>query len=364
MSMTSVRFNNRVQEQKEFIRELRLRVHEYFKRNSISTHANRDMYIKTGFMLLLYFVPFLGITLFTSTSVIWNLLMWVIMGFGMAGIGLSVMHDANHGTYSSNPIINKIFGSTMFLLGGNPVNWRIQHNVLHHSFTNIDGLDEDISPVGLLRFSPHKPLKKMHKFQYLYAWPLYTLMTIMWVVSKDFKQVMRYQKSGLLDTQQVSKGVMWTTVILSKVFYYAIFLGLPIFFTSIPFGYHILGFVLMHLIGGFILTIIFQPAHVMPEMEYPLPDDQGSMENHFAIHELMTTTNFAPKNKILTWYAGGLNFQIEHHLFPNICHVHYPAIAPIVQQTCKEFNLPYYSVESFRTALGQHAGMLRKLGVA
>jgi len=361
MSFKAIRFSNSDQSQREFISVLRQRVNHYFESNNLSKYANGAMYLKTVAMFAIYLVPYT--LLYTLGDIQWiGLVLWAIMGVGMAGIGLSVMHDANHGTYSKNPLVNKILGFSMYFLGGNSVNWRIQHNVLHHSFTNIDGVDEDISPVGILRFSPHKPLKSMHKYQHIYAWPLYGLMTIMWILTKDFKQVRRYRDANLMATQgRTYKGVL-TEILLSKVFYYMLILVLPLLLSPIAWYIHLLGFVTMHLIGGFILTTVFQPAHVMPDMSFPLPDDKGSIENSFAIHELATTSNFAPNNKLLSWYVGGLNYQIEHHLFPNICHIHYRDLSEIVKKTTEEFNLPYYSQPTFTKALQVHASMLKQLG--
>lgn len=362
MSLKTVRFTNTDQSQREFISVLRQRVNDYFEQNNISKYANGAMVFKTIIMMSLYFVP-LAVILTAGIESVWiNLGLWAIMGFGMSGIGLSVMHDANHGAYSRIPFINKLVGSSMYLLGGNPANWRIQHNVLHHSFTNIDGLDEDISPVSLLRFSPHKELKPMHKYQHIYAWPLYGLMTIMWSLTKDFKQALRYKKLDLTKTQGKTFRSHIIEVIASKVVYYGLILGLPLYFSAASWWVILLGFLVMHLITGLVLTCVFQPAHVMPDMNYPLPDEKGSIENSFAIHELLTTSNFAPDNKLLSWYVGGLNFQIEHHLFPNICHVHYKKISKIVKETTEEFSLPYYSQPTFRKALSLHANMLWKLG--
>lgn len=362
MTFKGVRFPKNKTNQREFISELKSRVNDYFTDNGISRYANFSMIFKTIAMLSFYLVPF-AVILFGGIGAVWlHILLWCMMGVGMAGIGLSVMHDANHGTYSRKPWVNKWIGSSMYLLGGNPTSWRIQHNVLHHSFTNIEGLDEDISPVGLLRFSPHKKLLPIHKYQHIYAWPLYGLMTMMWVLTKDFKQVKRYKNLSLTRTQGITAGQHLRDVILSKVFYYIIFIGLPILLAPIAWYWVLIGFVFMHFIGGFILTCVFQPAHVVPFTSFPLPDDRGSMENSFAIHELSTTSNFAPNNKWLSWYVGGLNYQVEHHLFPNVCHVHYARISKIVRETAKEFQLPYYCLPSFRSALAAHFKMLRQLG--
>jgi linoleoyl-CoA desaturase len=284
------------------------------------------------------------------------------MGVASAGIGLSIMHDANHGSYSSDKRINNILGYLLNFIGGSAVNWRIQHNYLHHSYTNIEGMDEDIDPGNILRLSPHKPLLKAHRWQHIYAWILYGLMTLSWVTTKDFNQLKRYRDMGLLKRQNRSYSSLVTELILFKLFFYTYLGVIPMIFSGIPWWQTLLCIVFMHFVQGFILTVVFQPAHVMPDSDYPLPDDKGNMENSWAISQLLTTTNFAPTSRIFSWYVGGLNFQIEHHLFPNICHVHYKKISEIVKRTAEEFGFPYHVQPTFIAALVSHGRMLRKLG--
>lgn len=284
------------------------------------------------------------------------------MGFGTAGIGLSVMHDANHKSYSKHAWVNKILSHSMNLVGGYPPNWQYQHNVMHHSFTNIKGHDEDIDPGNVLRFSPNSPLLKHHRKQHIYVWFLYGLMTLTWSIDKDFKQVFRYFKEGVEIVKGKSKAWILTDLIISKVLYYVYILVIPLIFLPIAWWAVLLFYFLMHFITGFSLAIIFQTAHVMPDTKYPLPDADGNLENHWAIHQLLTTSNYAPKNKVLSWLVGSLNFQVEHHLFPTICHVHYPKISSIVESTAKEYNLPYNVQPTFGAAIREHYKMMKSLG--
>src|SRR5690606_26213854 len=262
------------------------------------------------------------------------------MGIAIAGIGLSVMHDANHGAYSNKKWVNNLFGYALNLIGGNAFNWKIQHNVLHHTYTNIHDVDEDISPRGVLRMTPHSDWKFFHRFQHLYAWVIYGLMTIVWVLAKDFARINKYHKDGLFKKQRASFRQEWIILIATKVLYVAYVFVLPVIILPLAWWQILIGILMMHYIAGFILAIIFQPAHVSEGTEYPLPDENGSMENNWAIHQLLTTTNFANNSRAFSWYVGGLNFQVEHHLFPNICHVHYRNISPIVKQTAEEFGIP------------------------
>ena len=182
----------------DFSSTLNKRVRAYFKENNISKYANANMVIKTIFMTLLYLVP-LAILLTGQVENIWIILgMFVIMGFGMAGCGLSIMHDANHGAYSKNDNVNKWIGRIINLIGGYALNWKIEHNLLHHSYTNVHEYDEDIETVKFLRFSPEEKRRPIHKYQFLYAWFFYGFMTVMWMTSKDFQQIKRYKDKDLL----------------------------------------------------------------------------------------------------------------------------------------------------------------------
>jgi linoleoyl-CoA desaturase len=352
------------QSNRQFFSTLRSRVDEYFKTNKISKNANAKMVAKTVIMLSIYIIPF---ALMISNLIVFNAWMilglYVVMGIGMAGVGFSIMHDANHGSYSRNPKVNKVLSFTMYMLGGSPLNWQIQHNVLHHTYTNISGKDEDIdAPIWLLRFSPHSPHYKIQKYQHLYAWAFYSLITIMWSVTKDFNQVSRYNKMGLLKVKNTEYKKEITRLIIAKVLYYAIIFALPLIFTNAAWWVILLGYACMHLVCGLIISTVFQCAHVVPEMEFPVPDSNGNIEDDWAVHQLKTTANFARNNRILSWFVGGLNFQVEHHLFPTICHVHYKDISKIVKATANEFNIPYMEIKSFREAILLHAKELKMLG--
>ena len=359
MSTPFVKFN--ISDRPEFIKELRKRVNQHFKDNNISKYANLNMKFKTVFMIGLYFTPLVLMLTGVIASLWWVMLMWLIMGFGMSGIGLSIMHDANHGSYSQNKHVNNVLGFLVNFLGAYHINWKIQHNVLHHTFTNVDGADDDLEGPGFLRFSPHQEKKKIHRYQHLFAWFPYSLMTFQRFVKSDYDQLFRYKKEGLLPSN-TSLLKEFLQVTFWKLFYITAFLVLPLLLSPFHWAWVLLGFTIMHLAAGLILSLIFQTAHVMPSTEFPLPDDNGTIENHWAIHQMLTTANFARKNRLFSWFVGGLNYQVEHHLFANICHVHYRKLSPIVEQTAKEFGIPYNFEPTFFGAIRSHANMLRDLG--
>ena len=348
----------------EFYKTLQQRVREYFKENNISRFGNAGMVFKTVFMISLYVVPFILLNTVFNESVGLTILMWVLMGFGMAGVGLSIMHDANHGAYSKNDTVNKLLGLVINGVGGSDVNWRIQHNVLHHTYTNVTGYDEDIDPGKIMRFTPRAERLGIHKYQHIYAWFFYGMMTLMWCTAKDFVQAARFKRQNLLKTQNITYGKLIRAIIITKVLYFTIILFIPLYFhtTILSIPATIGCFLLMHFIAGVSLAAIFQPAHVVPTSTYEMPNESGVVEADWAVNQLYNTANFAPKAKFFSWFVGGLNFQVEHHLFPTISHVHYKKLSEIVKKTASEYNLPYYSYKTFFDAVKEHTKMLHDLG--
>lgn len=360
MSKTSVvKFN--VGDRPEFFKELKIRINRHFKENNISRYANSNMVFKTAFMLILYFSPM--ILMYTGTiKLVWvSYMLWGLMGLGMSGIGLSIMHDANHGSYSRNKTINRILGFTLNFLGAYHINWKIQHNVLHHTFTNIHDFDEDIDK-GVMRFSPTQDRKGIFKYQIFYAPFFYALMTIYWLIAKDFELIFRYKKKNLLKAQGLTLGKGLLHIIFHKVWYLIMIVAIPIFTMPIAWVHVVLGFLLMHFISGFILAMVFQPAHITENTSFYKVDENSSVENNWAIHQMHTTSNYGNGSLLFSWFIGGINFQIEHHLFPNICHIHYPQISKIVKATAEEYNVPYYSHKTFLDALRSHFTVINKLG--
>ena len=359
MNTPVVKFNS--QDQPEFVRELRKRVNAYFEENKISKNANLNMVLKTVFMFCLYFVP-LFLMISGTFQTFWPVFaLWLIMGLGMAGIGLSVMHDANHSSYSKNPLVNKILGFSINFISGYHINWKIQHNVLHHTFTNIEGYDDDIGN-KLMRFSPTVEHKPAYKYQVYYAPFLYAIMTLYWLLGKDFVQIARYHKKNLLEGQGLTLRKALLELVINKSWYILLTLVIPMMALDLPNGQIFIGFLCMHFLCGLILALIFQPAHVLLETDFYEVDEKGSVENNWAIHQLRTTSNFANDSKLFSWLIGGLNFQIEHHLFPNICHVHYKKLSPIIKKTAEEYNIPYHQHKTFLAAVVSHFSHLNQLG--
>ncbi len=344
-----------------FYPTLKARVDQYFKEQGLSRHANTQLVVKAVALIALYTLPFVAL-LILQPGYGWALGLWFLMGLGLAGIGMSVMHDANHGAFSSDQRVNWLMGHTLNLCGGSTQNWKLQHNILHHTYTNVTHMDEDIEDRLVLKFSPHTQVKWFHRFQWLYATLFYGLLTLYWVVAKDFVQFAQFTRNGVnAGNKAQHRNFLWRLVAM-KTTYFAVILVLPIVL-GIAWWQVLTGFLVMHFVAGLILTLVFQLAHSVEGTTHPLPDADGVIPNDWAIHQLETTVNFSPNNPWLSWYVGGLNYQVEHHLFSRVAHVHYPALSPIVKRTAEEFGLTYQVNPTLWSALRSHYNLLRTVGL-
>ena len=358
MKKSPTRFGSK--EGAAFHKAIRQGVNRYFQNRGLSKHAAGGAWFKNAFMLALYFVPYFLALIFFQEQPGLIVLLYGIMGLGMAGIGMNVTHDANHGATSSSRNTNHLLGSVLYFIGVDRDLWRQEHNVEHHTFTNIQGLDSDISVPFFLRFSPNQRLRKIHRYQFIYAWPLYGLITLRWATIGDFARTIKNHKDESAPKPELTKGLLklagW------KLFYHAYLWVLPAVFLPVSLGTMFLGFLAMQMVAGFILGIIFQTAHIMPEAAFPEPGPDNRIESHWAVHQMETTVNYAGHDRFFSWFVGGLNYQIEHHLFPHISHQHYPDIAKIVKQIAEEHGVPYRTHKTFFAAVHAHGKHLWALG--
>ncbi len=344
-----------------FSKALRSRVNAYFKKNSVSRNANANMVTKTVIMLAFFFVPIVLLSTGLITSVWLLFVAYLIAGLGMSGIGMGIMHDAIHGSYSRNKKVNTILGYTFNLIGGNDAVWKVQHNVLHHSFTNIEHADDDINAPFFLRFSPHAKHYWLHRFQHIYIWFFYGISTISWITTKDFVRLTRYKNLGFFNKKHEFKKVLGS-MIGWKMLYYTYALVLPMIMVPQAWWVILLAFFSMHFVTGLLVSTVFQVAHIMPENEFPLPDKEGVMSDDWYSHQFNTTCNFSPKSNFLSWMIGGLNYQVEHHVLPDVCHIHYKKLTKIVAETAEEYGMVYNVKKSFGLAIIAHIKMLKMLG--
>ncbi|MBP6455216.1 MAG: acyl-CoA desaturase [Chitinophagaceae bacterium] len=354
--MSKVTFVNHPKPFKEM---LDARVQEYFKNNLIDEKGNWSLYHKGIVLLAVVIIAYLALFLIQPLSWI-HLVLCGVLGLAKASLGFNMMHDAAHGSYSKNKKLNdfcSFLGGDF--IGGSTFLWKIKHNILHHTYTNIDGLDDDIAKYPLFRLSPNLEKKWFHKFQWLYSVPMYMFTSINWTWMSDYFVIskMKINNTDINVMKLRDHFYFW----LGKLINATIFFFIPIFYFGII--NTLIGYFTMHAILGLVLALVFQMAHIVEHTEFPLPDEKtNKIENEWALHQVLTTANFAMKSKLISWYVGGLNYQIEHHLYPKVAHIHYPKISKIVQDVCKECGVYYNSFPTFANALVSHFKMLKQYG--
>lgn len=344
---------------KEFIKELRSRVNAYFTQNKKNKHANGVMILRAIFCFTLWIGSY-ALLLLGNFSTGVNFAIWALMGVSMVWVTINVGHDAIHGAYSGKKWVNKLMSHTFNLNGASAYMWAKMHNVAHHTYTNVHGYDEDIESVPILRLSPETERKGYHKYQYLYSFPLYGLATISWVFIKDYVKFFKNDVGNYDNSKHPAKEYFY--LFFYKACYYTLYIALPLIVLDQAWWMTLLGFGLMHYIGGTYLAIVFMLAHVVEHTHFPMPNQKGTIENSWAVHQLYTTADFAAKSWLAGFLTGGLNTQVEHHLFPNICSIHYRHLSPILEQTAKEYGVPYINYKSFGSALKSHINFLKKIG--
>jgi len=342
-----------------FFDTVKTKINEHFESRNISKKANWTMVSKTLLFLSLTVIFYVSL-LFGGFPLYVNFLLAIGLGSSMAFIGFNVCHDALHGAYSSKPWKNHLLGWLFNIIGANAYIWKITHNQIHHTYTNIVGHDADLEVApGMIRIHAEEELKPVHKYQHIYAFFLYSLSSLSWFYRKDYIKFFgnTIGSSGFSHPKrEVYK------LFLYKGLYYVLFLVLPFLVMDAAWWQVLLLLLVMHLAEGTVMGNVFQLAHLVELTSMPNPHEEATMEDSWAVHQMKTTANFARESKLVCYLVGGLNFQIEHHLFPNVCHVHYPEISKIVQATAKEFGLPYHESPTFFSAFGSHVRFLKQMG--
>lgn len=358
-NMAKIKFNN---SNAQFFNTLKQRVDAYFQEKKISETGNFNLYSKTIILLTILVVCYITLVFFTPENGWLSLLLCAILGFDMAAIGFNVMHDGAHGSYSRKKWVNDMMSYSLNLMGGSSFMWKQKHNINHHSYTNIEGMDDDIDIKPWIRVHSTQKAHWFHRFQHVYGLLLYGLTYLFWVFLNDFK---KYFSGKIADYTPIRKMktsehiAFWST----KIGYVGLFLILPFYFAGVV--NTILGYLVTVFVCGLVIAVVFQLAHVVEDAHFVDTEGEDTkIETEWAVHQLNTTYDFATKNKFVTWLLGGLNFQVEHHLFPKISHIHYPDINKIVRQTCKEFNVAYNEFPSVLSAIRSHLMHLKQIGSA
>jgi linoleoyl-CoA desaturase len=353
--MSKITFNNK---NSVFYSTLKSEVNQYFQQKQLKKTGNWKLYLKTGVLIPAALILYISLLFFTMPTIA-DILICAVLGFILASIGFNVMHDACHGSFSSRKWVNKTFGYTLNALGGNEFFWRQKHNIIHHTYTNIDGVDDDIAKSPLIRQCDTQKWVPAHRIQHIYLPLVYAITSIAWTFIMDFGKYFRGKIVDVSVNKMTVRDhfVFW----MSKVLYVGFYVVFPALIVG--WGSWAIGFIVAHVVLGFTLAIVFQLAHVVEHTEFDVvTEDPKMIESEWAVHQVKTTANFATNNKFISWFVGGLNFQIEHHLFPKISHVHYPAISKIVKKVCNMHGMPYHQFPTMSAAVASHFRFMRQLG--
>ncbi len=353
-SSRSLRFT----QHRGFQKTLNERVNAYLHDSNIPGRDVPAMYFKTGLALAWWLGTYL-LLLLGHFPILVDVLLCLVWALSIASVGFNVMHDANHNGYSNVPLVNRLVSLSAEMLGMSGFRWRIKHNIWHHTYTNIAGFDDDIETFGLMRLSPRVPWKPWHKVQVWYFPAVYSLTAFDFIL-RDFMMVFLgksdanhvYPKLSLPD-----KIIFWA----GKLFFIGIMFVFPLL--VFPWWQVLLGFLIVMLSVSLVMGVIFQLAHINGDAVFAQPvGSPPHIDNEWAIQQVEATADFAPHNWLLSYFIGGLNYQIEHHLLPHICHLNYPRLAPIVRTTCEEFCIRYKCYSTWREAFASHLRKLRLLG--
>ncbi len=359
-AVSKATFNNK---DSYFFEALKQRIDAYFINNKIQQSGNYRLYSKAIFLFSTLLFLYITLVFFTPETAFLSLFLCALMGVNFAAIGFNIMHDGAHGSFSTKPWVNDIMSHSLEMMGGSSFMWKVKHNMNHHTFTNIEGMDDDIDVKPFIRISYDQPKKWYHRFQHVYSFLLYSLTYFFWIFWLDFKKYFS-GKIGELTIKKMSGKdhlIFWA----SKVLYIMAFVIVPIY--NVGLFETFIGYGAMLVVTGLIISIVFQLAHIVEGAIFPVGIDGSKslkIETEWAIHQLNTTANFATKNKLVSWFVGGLNFQVEHHLFPKISHIHYPEISKLVKETCQQFNVNYMEFPTVFAAVKSHVMHLKHVGLA
>lgn len=338
--------------------DLKERTNHYFLSNNIKRTGNKNLYVKSVILISSAVLTYAALIFFTLPGVV-SLFLCLFLGLLLAAIGFNVMHDAAHGSFSTKKWLNDIMAYSLNIMGGNVYIWKNKHNVNHHSFTNMEGMDDDIDLAPWIRTIPSQKKYWFHRYQHIYWVLLYGATYILWVFITDFKRYFA-KRIGATDLQKMSTAEhinFW----LSKLLYFTLFLAIPVY----KFGFleTFFGFTVMAFVCGFTLGIVFQLAHLHEDAEFLLNNEKDdNLRQDWVSHQASTTANFAIKSKMMFWFTGGLNFQVVHHIFPKISHIHYPVLNRLTKESCNKFKIKYVEYATFISALRSHVSYLKKLG--
>lgn len=343
-------------EPNSFYAETRKLVSEYFTSSNLTKYGERKIILKFVVLKSIYWALLL-MTLLVDAQPVVLFGTYMLLGPLSIIVAINISHDAVHGVASRHGWWNKYFARQMDLVGANSYAWTRRHQCGHHTFPNTLDRDPDLTQTEVVKLLPDAVHRDFHKYQHLYVPFLYAFYTINWIFIRDFRDF--FEKDS--EIGQIPK-VEYARLIGYKGLYLLLHVGLPLIFTSYSLGQVLTAFALFHFAASYFLTVALVPSHVSEHSIFVAPDESGRMPYSWSHHQMITTTDFATKSRLVTWLFGGFNHHVCHHLFPNISHVHYAALTPIIKRMALKYGVPYSHESSLWSAYLSHYNLLKNNG--
>jgi len=340
----------------DFYPVLKRRVEAYVKEHDLN-RSSYVMYFKALLIVTCWFICYY------YGMIQGYFLAAVGLGFWHSHFGITISHDGNHGSFSKTPFLNQLAVRAIDIMGGSSIVWVHQHNIGHHPNSNRQGdschsegdQDDPDTRTGtpIIRMVPTMPYLWYHRWQHIYIWFLFCAVTTKWFYG-DIKAFSRkkYVNIEFYDTKPSDLVFLAFTKLLYITYVFII----PMYFH--PISRALILVFLFSAMTSYNFVAMFSVNHLTENAFYP---SDNIVNRDWAQLQVLTTSNFAVGSALWTWLSGGLNYQIEHHLFPYICHVYLPEISPIIQQTLQEYNLPYTNFPTFVDAFTSHYQHLKGL---
>lgn len=354
--MEHIRFQK---ETSGFYSELTSSIDQYFKVNKISYRANKQMLVKIAILFLIYCVGYFSIYLYKENTLV-LFLTYSFIGAWSVLLGLNIGHDASHNAIFQKKSQNELLLYIFEMVGTNSYNWKNRHIGAHHAFPNVMDHDSDIQQTNLVKIFPKDKHQSFHAFQHLYMPFLYLFYILRWVVYRDFKDI-GTKKIGVFNNSNYPVKEIYK-MILSKIFYAFYMIVLPAVLLDYTLGDMLFAFFILTVSGSLVITMVLLSTHVGEDANFPEPDEKGFLPHSWSYHQVLTAADFGTGSWLLNQLFGGFNHHVIHHLFPNICHIHYPQLTPILKEVIQKHNMPYRHKKYLFSAMFSHFKLLFRNG--
>jgi linoleoyl-CoA desaturase len=318
------------------------------------------MWLRLWVFFATYWVTWAALTL-SPHSPLFTAGLFIVMVFAYKGIAYNAVHDGCHQSITGKKIPdNVIYWVSLGMLGPDPYLWKTRHNVDHHHYVNVPGLDSQIeSGNPVFRFSPHQKWRRMHRYQHWYASLLYGIVTLQWIFLRDLKDL--FSKEFRKAHTPVVFALHVARVGLMKAAYLFLMVGVPALFLPYSLPEVVLGFLGFHFLLSWTVTITFAISHVNRSMKFVHHDETGSVPHSHYEHQLLTSMDYHPTNPFVNFLFGGMSAHVAHHMFPSVSSVHLPQLTRIISRTAQAHGLRYHE-DSLFSLIQSHFSLLKDIG--